>query len=203
MTLCGAFHLLQSARGRYSADGLTCCYMELQKGKTKKTSLDVTPDNRHEVLWGILIGRGGGYQQECAQAFSPVAAWIREVDLALTDEGQQYGNIEETSVVARIPRTCLTVWAGDHRQTPGGLVKRPLALVVVQTTFNHMSCTRLLKGTLMGQWPPLPICLHASSRKMTLWRLPFRVLLALLIGRDGVLSFQAVPGSRTSHTRLS
>ena len=44
-------------------------------------------------------------------------------------------------MVARMPRTCLKVWAGDHRQTPGGLkktdearrfrqklMKRPLAL---------------------------------------------------------------------------
>ena len=51
------------------------------------------------------------------------------------------GNIEETSVVARTPRTCLNIWAGDHRQTPGGLkntvecrlfrqklLQRPLAL---------------------------------------------------------------------------
>ena len=61
--------------------------------------------------------------------------------LTLTDESQQYGNIEETSVIARTPRTCLNIWAGDHRQTPGGLkntvecrmfrqklLQRPLAL---------------------------------------------------------------------------
>ncbi len=41
--------------------------------------------------------------------------------LTLTDESQQYGNIEETSVIARTPRTCINIWAGDHRQTPGGL----------------------------------------------------------------------------------
>ena len=136
-----SFNLPEGATQRM---GRLVGYVELQKGKT---------DNRHEVLWGkkLLIGCGGGYQQECTQAFSPVAAWIREVDLTLIDEGQQYGSIEETSAVARTPRTCLIVWAGDHRQTPGGLkkteearlfgqklVKRPLAL---RTTFNRMSCT--------------------------------------------------------------
>ena len=63
------------------------------------------------------------------------------VDLFLEDEGQQYGNMEEAASVARTPATCLEVWSGDHRQTPGGLkkskefkafrkklTKRPLAL---------------------------------------------------------------------------
>ena len=98
-------------------------YMELKKNKTNKTSLDVTCENRHEVLKQkrLLIGCGGGFQQECSQSYSPVAMWIKEVSLTLTDENQQYGNIEETSVIARAPRTCLNIWAGDHRQTPGGL----------------------------------------------------------------------------------
>ena len=63
------------------------------------------------------------------------------IDLFLEDEGQQYGNMEEAASVARTPDTCLEVWSGDHRQTPGGLknsqeakafrkklTKRPLAL---------------------------------------------------------------------------
>ena len=63
------------------------------------------------------------------------------VDLFLEDEGQQYGNMEEAATVARTRATCLEVWSGDHRQTPGGLkkskeakafrkklTKRPLAL---------------------------------------------------------------------------
>ncbi len=117
--------------------------MELKKNKTNKTSLDVTCENRHEVLKQkrLLIGCEGGFQQECSQSYSPVATWIKEVSLTLTDESQQYGNIEETSVIARTPRTCLNIWAGDHRQTPGGLkntvesrrlrqklLQRPLAL---------------------------------------------------------------------------
>ena len=98
-------------------------YMELKKNRTKGTSLDVTCENRHDVLRQkkLLIGCRGGFQQECSQSYSPVARWITEVALTLTDESQQYGNIEETSVVARTPRTCLNIWAGDHRQTPGGL----------------------------------------------------------------------------------
>ena len=118
-------------------------YMELKKNRTKGTSLDVTCENRHEVLRQkrLLIGCGGGFQQECSQSYSPVAQWITEVALTLTDESQQYGNIEETSVIARTSRTCLNIWAGDHRQTPGGLkntvecllfrqklLQRPLAL---------------------------------------------------------------------------
>ena len=118
-------------------------YMELKKNKTNKTSLDVTCENRHEVLRQkkLPIGCGGGFQQECSQSYSPVARWITEVALTLTDESQQYGNIEETSVIARTPRACINIWAGDHRQTPGGLkntvecrlfrqklLQRPLAL---------------------------------------------------------------------------
>ena len=45
-------------------------YMELKKNKTNKTSLDVTCENRHEVLKQkrLLIGCGGGFQQECSQS---------------------------------------------------------------------------------------------------------------------------------------
>ena len=46
-----------------------------------------------------------------------------EVDLARNDEGQQYGNLDEASAVARVPRRCLVIWCGDHKQTPGGLRK--------------------------------------------------------------------------------
>ena len=43
--------------------------------------------------------------------------------MALNDEGQQYGNLDEASAVARAPRKCLVIWCGDHKQTPGGLRK--------------------------------------------------------------------------------
>ena len=51
---------------------------------------------------------------------------MSEVDLALQDESQQYGNLDETAAIARLPRNCLVLWLGDHRQTPGGLRKSPL-----------------------------------------------------------------------------
>ena len=74
-------------------------YMEL-KNKTNKTTLDVSCKNRHEVLKQkrLLIGCGGSFQQECFQAYFPVARWITEVALTLTDESQQCE--EETSVIA-------------------------------------------------------------------------------------------------------
>ena len=48
--------------------------------------------------------------------------WIG-ADAALNDEGQQYGNLDEASAIARAPRKCLVIWCGDHKQTPGGLRK--------------------------------------------------------------------------------
>eukprot|EP00434_Breviolum_minutum_P025229 symbB.v1.2.022286.t1/scaffold1972.1/size94142/9 len=69
-----------------------------------------------------------------------LTGWVARKSF-LEDEGQQYGNMEEAATVARTPATCLEVWSGDHRQTPGGLkksqeakafrkklTKRPLAL---------------------------------------------------------------------------
>ena len=41
--------------------------------------------------------------------------------LALLDEAQQYGNIDELMTLARSPAHCLVLWCGDHKQTPGGL----------------------------------------------------------------------------------
>ena len=41
--------------------------------------------------------------------------------IALLDEAQQYGNIDELTTLARLPASCLVLWCGDHKQTPGGL----------------------------------------------------------------------------------
>ena len=100
-------------------------YVELQKGPANKTDLDVPPAFRNNVLRckQVLIGCGGGFHQECSQPYSPVAKWMEDVDAALNDEGQQYGNLDEASAVARVPRKCLVIWCGDHKQTPGGLRK--------------------------------------------------------------------------------
>ena len=96
-----------------------------QNRKGSYTPLDIPPSNRNQVLRqkSLVIGCGGGFQQECGQHFSPVADGMSSVDLFLEDEGQQYGNMEEAASVARTPATCLEVWSGDHRQTPGGLKK--------------------------------------------------------------------------------
>ena len=98
---------------------------ELEKGPASRTKLDVLPGFRNTVLRTkqVIIGCGGGFHQECTQPYSPVARWMSEVDVALNDEGQQYGNLDEASAIARVPRKGLVVWCGDHKQTPGGLRK--------------------------------------------------------------------------------
>ena len=98
---------------------------ELEKGPASKTKLDVLPGFRNAVLRAkqVIIGCGGGFHQECTQPYSPVARWMSDVDVALNDEGQQYGNLDESSAIARVPRKGLVVWCGDHKQTPGGLRK--------------------------------------------------------------------------------
>ena len=100
-------------------------YVELQKGPASRTDLDIPPAFRTDVLRGkqVIIGCGGGFHQECLQPYSPVAKWMEDADVALNDEGQQYGNLDEASAVARTPRKCLVIWCGDHKQTPGGLRK--------------------------------------------------------------------------------
>ena len=98
---------------------------ELEKGPSSKTALDVPPAFRNDVLRGkqVMIGCGGGFHQECSQPYSPVARWMADVDVAFNDEGQQYGNLDESSAIARVPRKGLVIWCGDHKQTPGGLRK--------------------------------------------------------------------------------
>ena len=117
---------------------------ELEKGPASKTELDVPPAFRNDVLRGkqVIIGCGGGFHQECSQPYSPVARWMADVDVALNDEGQQYGNLDESSAIARVPRKGLVIWCGDHKQTQGGtrkseearafrrkLMRRPIALL--------------------------------------------------------------------------
>ena len=95
-----------------------------QNRKGSYTPLDILPSNRNQVIRqkSLLIGCGGGFQQECSQQFSPVADWMGSVDLFLEDEGQQYGNMEEAASVARTPATffCLmAAWLNEDR-CPGG-----------------------------------------------------------------------------------
>ena len=115
-------------------------YEQRRKGSGTPLDLPVENRNNHIRQKSLLIGCGGGFLQECGQPYSPVSDWIKQVDLVLEDEGQQYGNMEEAATIARTPRTCFEIWSGNHRQTPGGLqtkeakkfrrklLKRPLAL---------------------------------------------------------------------------
>ena len=100
-------------------------YVEMKKGPANQTALDIPPAFRNDVLRSkrVLVGCGGGFHQECQQPYSPVASWMEDADVALNDEGQQYGNLDEASAIARVPRKCLVIWCGDHKQTPGGLRK--------------------------------------------------------------------------------
>ena len=100
-------------------------YVEMKKGPANQTALDIPPAFRNDVLRNkqVLVGCGGGFHQECQQPYSPVASWMEDTDVALNDEGQQYGNLDEASAIARAPRKCLVIWCGDHKQTPGGLRK--------------------------------------------------------------------------------
>eukprot|EP00434_Breviolum_minutum_P035518 symbB.v1.2.031444.t1/scaffold3650.1/size52688/8 len=92
------------------------------------------PDYLQEKM-GRLVGY---YEQNRKGSYTPLDILPSNRN---QDEGQQYGNMEEAATVARTPATCLEVWSGDHRQTPGGLkksqeakafrkklTKRPLAL---------------------------------------------------------------------------
>ncbi len=99
---------------KHSLVGRLVGYVELQKGPANKTDLDVPPAFRNDVLRckQVLIGCGGGFHQECSQPYSPVAKWMDDVDAALNDEGQQYGNLDEASAVARVRRSALSSGVG-------------------------------------------------------------------------------------------
>ena len=77
----------------------------------------------------VIIGCGGGFHQECTQPYSPVAKWMAEVDIALNDEGQQYGNLDEASAIARVLRKDMVIWCEDHKRTLDGLRKSKEARV--------------------------------------------------------------------------
>ena len=53
-----------------------------QHRKGSFTPLDILPSNRNQVIRqkSLLIGCGGGFQQECSQQFSPVADWMSTVE---------------------------------------------------------------------------------------------------------------------------
>ena len=55
--------------------------------------------------------------------YSSFGQWISRAWLAFMDESQQYGNYHEIAALAALQQAMLTVFIGDHRQTPGGLSK--------------------------------------------------------------------------------
>ena len=140
-------------------------FMALHNQTTGTTKLDIPSAHRHEVIGSkqVIIGCGGGFRHECASKYSPVAQWMSEVNLTLQDESQQYGNLDETAALARLPRNCIVVWLGDHRQTPGGLRKsaaarrfrrkllqRPLALRGILLPQNSQEHLENLAKELLG-----------------------------------------------------
>ena len=147
---------------------------ELEKGPASQSKLDILPGSRNTVLRTkqVIIGCGGGFHQECTQPYSPDARWMSEVDIALNDEGQQYGNLDEASAIARVPRKGLVIWCGDHKQTPGGLrksdearafrrklMRRPIALrgdtkfLPPHMLFFCLDAAWLNEGSLSGRSP--------------------------------------------------
>ena len=152
-------------------------HVELQKGPANKTDLDVPPACRNDVLRGkqVLIGCGGGFHQECSQPYSPVAKWMEDADVTLNDEGQQYGNLDEASAVARTPRKCLVIWCGDHKQTPGGL-RKPFGenccaaqlLSVATLNISSRTCLAKLFSATWRRWT-IPSSMRYGNYSMKLW----------------------------------
>ena len=81
------------------------------------------------------------------------------------DESQQYGNYHEIAALVALQQAMLTVFIGDHRQTPGGLSKgraaadnrrkllqRPLGLRALDKTGDYLPPARM--PVLIAQlWP--------------------------------------------------
>ena len=81
--------------------------------------------------------------------------WLRQFSLTLQGSvcGQQYGNLDEASAIARAPRKCLVIWCGDHKQTPGGLRKtdeakafRRKLLLTKNDIWRHLFLTKQRKN---------------------------------------------------------
>ena len=90
------------------------------------------------------------FSQECQQPYSPVASWMEDTDVALNDEGQQYGNLDEVSAIARAPRKCLVIWCGDHKQTPGGLRILEVSRGVLGASWGILSGSWGILGLSLG-----------------------------------------------------
>ena len=81
-----------------------------QNRKGSYTPLDILPSNRNQVIRqkSLLIGCGGGFQQECSQQFSPVADWMSSVEtFFLTMRGNNMGTWKRRP---QLPEHRLLVW---------------------------------------------------------------------------------------------
>ena len=98
--------------------------------------------------------------------------------VALSDEAQQYGNLDEASAIARAPRKCLVIWCGDHNQTPGGLrktdeakafrrklLRRPIALRGDTEHFQPNMLGKIVLRYLEGMDEPLINGIQAILRE--------------------------------------
>ena len=99
--------------------------MEEGKGEAYASKIDVRCSDRNRIIAhkNVLIATGGSATAEMAMRYSTFGHWISRIWLAFMDESQQYGNYHEIAALAAIQQPTLSVFIGDHRQTPGGLSK--------------------------------------------------------------------------------
>ena len=99
--------------------------IEEGKDEAYATKIDVRCSDRNRIISykRVLIATGGSATAEMAMRYSSFSQWLSRAWLAFMDESQQYGNYHEIAALAAIQQTALTVFVGDHRQTPGGLSK--------------------------------------------------------------------------------
>ena len=141
--------------------------IEEGKGAAYASQIDVRCSDRNRIVSNrsILIATGGSATAEMAMKYSSFGQWISLAWLAFMDESQQYGNYHEIAALVALQQAMLTVYIGDHRQTPGGLSKgraaadnrrkllqRPLGLRALDKTGDYLPPGRV--PTLIAQlWP--------------------------------------------------
>ena len=141
--------------------------IEEGKGAAYASQIDVRCSDRNRIISNrsILIATGGSATVEMAMKYSSFGQWISRAWLAFMDESQQYGNYHEIAALVALQHAMLTVYIGDHRQTPGGLSKgraaadnrrkllqRPLGLRALDKTGDYLPPERVT--TLIAQlWP--------------------------------------------------
>ena len=141
--------------------------IEEGKGAAYASPIDVRCSDRNRIISNrsILIATGGSATAEMAMKYSSFGHWISRAWLAFMDESQQYGNYHEIAALVALQQAMLTVYIGDHRQTPGGLskgraavdnrrklIQRPLGLRALDRPGDYIPPGQL--PTLIAQlWP--------------------------------------------------